>query len=428
VFDPYTAGVAWQLTTPRGGSTTVTNRRAAGWARGLRRALRADNTVAGTARARWAVTAVFAANGVTIASFAVRTPSLKVEHGLTTGQLGMVSALFGVAALIVMQLTGRLAARLGSSWIVRSVTVALPIALLALGLADGLAQLSAAMLLIGALNGLLDVTMNAHAVAVERALGRPIMNGCHAAWSIGAVGGSLTGGAAAQAGLSLARHYLWLGVVLVAVALLVGRWLLPASADRRPAPARAGGARRARWTRRLLVLGAMGTTVLTCEAAVGSWSGVLLHENLGASLGVASLGYIAFTACETSGRLVGDRLYARHPARVLVRLSTVIAAGGLAAVVTSPWPALTIAGFAVMGLGLATPLPVLFSVVGHLGADGAGAAALVARFSTMTYSGILLGPAIIGWLAQGIGLTWTLAALIPLLATVAYSAAAVGSE
>jgi MFS family permease len=164
--------------------------------------------------------------------------------------------------------------------------------------------------------------------------------------------------------------------------------------------------------------------VLTCEAAVANWSGVLLHENLGATLGVAALGYIAFTACETAGRLVGDRLVARYAARVLVRVGAVIAAAGLAIVVLSPWSILTIAGFAVMGLGLATPLPVIFSVVGHLGAGGAGAATLVARLTTMTYSGILLGPAIIGWLAQAIGLTWTLGALIPLLCLVGYHAKA----
>jgi MFS family permease len=160
----------------------------------------------------------------------------------------------------------------------------------------------------------------------------------------------------------------------------------------------------------------MGATVLTVEAAVANWSGVYLHDDLGASLGVASLGYVAFIACETAGRLVGDRLFTRFPARALVGAGTLVAAGGLTVVVLSPWPSLTIAGFTVMGLGLATPLPVLFSVVGHLGADGSGAAGLLARFTTMTYSGILLGPALIGWLAQGIGLTWTLAALIPLLA------------
>jgi fucose permease len=368
--------------------------------------------------ARWAVTALFAANGLTIAALAVRTPSLKIEHGLTTGQLGAVSASFGVAAVLSMQLAGGPAARLGSAWILRPATLVLPFALLGVGLADGPAALAAAMLFFGAVNGLVDVTMNAHAVAVERELGRPIMNGCHAAWSIGAVAGSVAGGAAAQAGLSLASHYLVVGVGLVVLALVAAPRLLPARADRRPRP-RADADRpgwRTGWTLRLLVLGAMGATVLTAEAAVANWSGVYLHDELGASLGAASLGYIAFIGCETAGRLVGDRLLTRFPARALVGAGTLVAAGGLTVVVLSPWGSLAIAGFTVMGLGLATPLPVLFSVVGHLGADGPGAAGLLARFTTMTYSGILLGPALIGWFAQGIGLTWTLAALIPLLA------------
>ncbi|WP_152563747.1 MFS transporter [Actinomadura welshii] len=370
------------------------------------------------ALARWAVTVLFAANGLTIAALAVRTPSLKIEHGLTAGQLGVVSALFGVAAVLSMQLTGGLAARLGSASILRSATLVLPFALLGVGLADGLAALAAAMLFFGAVHGLVDVTMNAHAVAIERELGRPIMNGCHAAWSIGAVTGSVAGGAAAQAGLSLASHYLVVGVGLVVLALLAAPRLLPAFADRQPRPTAAADRPgwRTGWTPRLLVLGTMGATVLTVEAAVANWSGVYLHDDLGASLGVASLGYIAFIACETAGRLAGDRLFTRFPARTLVGTGTLVAAGGLTVVVLSPWASLTIAGFTIMGFGLATPLPVLFSVIGHLGADGPGAAGLLARFTTMTYSGILLGPALIGWLAQGIGLTWTLTALIPLLA------------
>ncbi|GLZ06154.1 hypothetical protein Acsp03_36200 [Actinomadura sp. NBRC 104412] len=98
-------------------------------------------------------------------------------------------------------------------------------------------------------------------------------------------------------------------------------------------------------------------------------------------------------------------------------MGTITGAAGLAVAVISPWPVLTVAGFTVMGLGLATPLPVLFSVVGHEGEDtGPGAAGLLSRFTTMTYSGILLGPALIGWSAQGVGLRWTLALLVPLLA------------
>jgi MFS family permease len=205
-----------------------------------------------------------------------------------------------------------------------------------------------------------------------------------------------------------------------------------AAADGGAASAPARRARtswRAGWTGPVLLFGAMGATVLTVEAAVANWSGVFLHDNLSASLGVAALGYVAFTGCQTAGRLVGDRLLARASAARMVRVGTIAAAAGLAVVVLSPSAGVAIAGFALLGLGLATPLPVLFGVVGHLGADragagagGGGAAASLARFSTMTYAGILLAPAVIGWFTELVGLTWTLAGLIPLLSGVAYAA------
>ncbi|MEV4537001.1 MFS transporter [Asanoa sp. NPDC049518] len=364
-------------------------------------------------RARWAITAVFAANGLVIASLAARTPSVKVDLGLTAGQLGLVTAAFGISAVAAMQGAGGLAARFGSRRIVRVAVGLVPVALLGTALVGDLVTLVAVHLLFGAVHGLLDVTMNAHAVAVERRLGRPILNGCHAAWSIGAVGGSLLASGAAQAGLSRAEHYGLLAAVLVPLVLLWTRALLPPDADRRP-PAKA---QRAPWSRPLVILGAMGATVLTVEAAVANWSGVFLHERLAAPLGLAAVGYLAFTASQTAGRLVGDRLLSRREPRELLRAGTLLAAAGLVLVVVSPWPGLAIVGFAVVGVGLATPLPVLFGAAGHLG--GPNAAATVARFSTMTYAGILLAPAVIGAVADLVGLTWTLAALAPLLAAVA---------
>lgn len=367
-------------------------------------------------RARCAITAVFATNGLVIASLAARTPSVKVDLELSAGQLGLVTAAFGIAAVLAMQGAGGLAARFGSRPVVRAAVGLVPVALLGTALAGDLFTLAAVHLLLGAAHGVLDVTMNAHAVAVERELGRPILNGCHAAWSIGAVGGSLLASGAAQLGLSRATHYAILAAVLVPLALVWTGALLPAAADRRAGNA---GSRptRAGWSRPVVVLGAMGATVLTVEAAVANWSGIFLHERLAAPLGLAAVGYVAFTACQTAGRLVGDRLSARRAPHALLRAGVLVAAGGLVLVVASPWPALAIAGFAVVGLGLATPLPVLFGAAGHLG--GTAAAAIVARFATMTYAGILLAPAVIGAVADLVGLTWTLAALAPLLAAVA---------
>jgi MFS family permease len=340
---------------------------------------------------------------------------------LSPAQLGLVSAVFGVSAVLAMQVAGALAARVGSGWVVRAAILVLPVGLVGVGLAPTLVALLCLLLGFGMAHGLLDVGMNAHAVAVERALGRPIMNGCHAAWSIGAVVGSLVGSAAAQVGLSRPAHYAVLAAALLPAAIVCGRLVLPGYADRREVSAPRSSLRGG-WSRRIVMFGAMGATVLTVEAAVANWSGVYLHESLGAPLGAAALGYVAFTACQTAGRLVGDRLQARGSAARLVATGTLVAAAGLAAVVLSPWPAVAVAGFAVVGIGLATPLPVLFGVVGHLGATGSGAAATVARFSTMTYTGILIAPAVIGWVTELAGLRWTLAGLIPLLALVARAA------
>jgi MFS family permease len=387
---------------------------------------RADAVVA-----RRAVTVIFGVNGLVIASLAVRTPSLQQDLQLTTGQLGLLSALFGLTAVGTMQIAGRLTIRFGSRSLVWAASIVLPVLLLGVGVAPNFMTLAAVQLVLGAVVGLLDVSVNAHAVTVERALGRPIMNGCHAAWSLGSVGGALLGAGAAHIGLSRGAQYALLAAVLVPLTVVIGRFLLP-TAEGEPAGARPGTGTtwRTGWSRPMLVLGAMGAIALTTEAAVITWGGVLLHDRR-ATLGVAGLGYAAFAVCQTSARLIGDSILARASAAVMLRFDACLTAAGLTVVVVSPWVALAVAGFALMGLGLATCLPVLYSVVGHLGADrdhgaepgaDAGAAAMVARFTTMTYAGILLAPALIGWVAEVVGLTWTLAAIIPLLVAVAYAA------
>ena len=142
-------------------------------------------------RARWAVTAVFGINGMLIAGLAVRTPSLRLDLGLSAGQLGLGSAVFGVSAVAAMQVAGGLAAGFGSAPIVRLTVLLGPLGLLGVGIAGDFFQLALALLVLGTIHGTLDVAMNAHAVAVERTLRRHIMNSCHGAWSIGAGAGSL---------------------------------------------------------------------------------------------------------------------------------------------------------------------------------------------------------------------------------------------
>ncbi|WP_428963799.1 MFS transporter [Micromonospora fluostatini] len=371
--------------------------------------------------ARWAAAAAFLITGLVLSSYFVRVPSLKIKYGFTDGELGLFFVLPVVTGLVAMQATGNLVARFGSAPIIRVTMLGLPLSLAAIGFAETRWQFALALLVFGIVDGLIDVSMNAHAVTVERALRRPVMNSCHAAWSIGAMIGAALGGLAVKADLSPARHFLLLCGALVVLGLVAGRFLLPAAADRTQGYATAAKPKirwHEGWTPRIVLLGVTGTVVLVAEGAVGNWGGIFLHDELGSSLATASLGYLAFSVFQAGGRLVGDRLQQRIGAGRLVRWAGAIAVAGLAIVVLSPLPAVAIAGFAVLGVGMSVLVPLIFSAVGHSGAESGdvNAAAALAKVNTLTYSGMLLGPVLVGWSASGVGLTLTLAGMLALLA------------
>lgn len=379
-------------------------------------------------RGRWAVTAVFFLNGLLLSSYVVRLPSLKAEHHLSNGQLGALGTLFGAAALIAMQFVGSFTARVGSARVIRLALLAMPLAVIAIGESRGTFAFALAVTLTGAVHGTLDVAMNAHAVAVERIRQRPIMSGCHAAWSVSAVLASIVGALVVHAGLASVTHFLAIGIVVFAAGIAVGPFLMPPSVDRRACERNSDSSHadwrsdwRSGWTRAIVVLGGIGLVLMICDGAALAWSGIFLNGSRGATLTVASIALTAYTASQTGGRLVGDRLKQRFGGSALFRVGGLLAIAGLSLAVFSPWLSLAIAGFAVFGLGASNLIPLTFSAAGRAGGDGSVAATALARFTTFTYAGILFGPAAIGWVAQGIGLMWTLALLIPILGAIAVS-------
>jgi MFS family permease len=378
----------------------------------------------GLARSRRAITSVFLLNGLALSSFIVRLPSLKAQHHLNNGQIGVVGMLFGLSALASMQFVGSLVGRFGSGPILRIALPALAVALVGVGVSGGVLAYTIAVMALGAVHGTTDAAMNAHAVTVERLAGRPILSGCHAAWSISAVIASLAGAIAVHAGLSTTAHFLIIGGFVVAGDLLAGPFLLAAAVDRRAPTASTASGRpttgwRAGWTKLVIRIGLTGTVLMVCEGAALGWGAIYLHETRGASVAVASIAVTAFAGGQTAGRVIGDRLTLRFGASTLFRACGLIGVVGLTVAVLSPRPAVAIAGFAILGLGSSVLIPLTFSAVGHAGGSGPGAAAFVSRFTTFTYAGILIGPAVIGGVSQLVGLTTTLAALIPMLAFVA---------
>ncbi|WP_127934025.1 MFS transporter [Nonomuraea polychroma] len=206
------------------------------------------------------------------------------------------------------------------------------------------------------------------------------------------------------------------------MALITGRHLLPAHADRRAQPPRPAPRTGwwTGWTSRILLLGVTGVLVFVISGVVGSWSGVFLHEDLGAPLSTAFLGYICYSLCEAGARLLGDRFQQRLGPSILVRISGLIAVTGLVVVVFSRVPGPAITGFAILGLGLSVLIPIILSAAARDGADSdtSNAAAALSKVGTLTYSGHLLGPMAVGWPAEALGMPRTFAGLPILLVAV----------
>jgi MFS family permease len=366
----------------------------------------------GARRARVAVAVVFAANGAMFGNWAVRIPDVKLDLGLSEASLGAALLVPAAGALVSMPLTGALSARFGS----RAVTVAMTLVLVTvpclLGLAPSLPWLVPALFVFGVGYGGLDVAMNAQAVTVERTLGRPVMSSFHAAFSAGALVGSLTGALAAAADVPLFLHLAGTGLVLLAVAAP----LLPAMLREERAGPHERGPLFAWPTGRLLPLAVIASVVLMAEGAVADWSAVHLRQELDATRGTAGLAFTGFSLTMVVGRLLGDRLVARWGRVRAVRVSAVIATAGGLIVVLAPSVPVAILGYAALGIGLACTVPLVF--VAAAGDDPEPGPALAA-VSTPGYIGFLLGPPVIGGLAELVGLGTALALLPVLLAGVA---------
>jgi MFS family permease len=361
-------------------------------------------------RARVAVLAYFFVLGMGGATWAARLPAIKESLHLTDGRLGL--ALFAVPAGAVLTLTvsGRLTDAFGAVRVMRIGGLAVPAALIPIGLAANLPLLMIALACYGAVAGLLDVAMNACGARLEVAYGRPILTSLHAGYSIAGLAGAGIGGIFAWQDIGRLPTLVTAACVLVVLALLAGPRVtippVPEPPAERPEDPPRHTARRPPSQRQILVtiwiLGLLALCGQLGEGSAGDWSAVYLHVNLGSPSGVAAAGLAAFSVTMAAGRMVGDRLAVRFGPVRLVRVSGLLAGLGLAAGLLIGTPAAAIAGFALLGAGLAAIFPQIVSSAVRL--DPTRAGRNIGRIAAVAYSGLLGGPVVIGAAASGIGL------------------------
>lgn len=355
--------------------------------------------------ARTAVALVFFLNGFATTNWLPRIPEVKDRLGLDPAGLGTALVGLGLGGLLGSLLAGRLVAAVGSRWASLAGACALALVLPTPALAPSWGWLGAALVLVGTSDAVTDVAMNAHAVRVQRLHPRPILNRFHALWSLGAASGAAAGSWLAAVGIPLLAHLLAVAAALAVLTLAATTRFLPGKAAL-PLPGRRP---------RLTQLGPLGLLALIAgvvEGAPADWGALYLRDQLGAPAGVAGLGYAAFAAAMLVGRLLGDRLVAAWGRQRAVWRGGVVAAVALAVVAAAPSAWVAVAGFGVAGLGVATLFPALFAAAGDLPGlpEGAGISAV----SLLARAGFMLGPLLVGAVAQlsGLGLGLALVAAV----------------
>lgn len=362
---------------------------------------------------------IFAVNGFALANWFVRIPAIQRDLSLSEGMLGLTLLAAAIGALVSMPITGALTSRFGSRRVVGATALLLSFAVVLPALAPGLLWLIPAVAVIGASNGALDVSMNSQAVAVEKRYPRQIMSSFHAAFSFGGLAGAVVGGLIASAGVQPLPHFCVVALICAVAAAVAYRRLLPASAD----VAEDGAPSFARPTRALLGLGVISFCVLLGEGAMSDWSAVYLNGPLETGPGFAAAGYAVFSLTMAFGRLSGDSLIARFGPARLVRLCGVLAAVGLGVALAVAQPVVALIGFACAGAGFSIVFPAALSAAGRT--EGMAPGPALAAVSTAGYTGFLVGPPAIGFVAELLGLGGALYIVVALSATVVFLAGTV---
>lgn len=342
-------------------------------------------------RAVHAAHAFFFVGGFGTATWAPLVPLLRERLMVGDDVLGMLLLCIGVGSLLTMPLSGALAMRLGCRRVVMTAAVLFAAILLLVSCVDTLSLAVPIVLIFGAVMGCIDVVVNIVAVLVEKGIGRRIMSGMHAFWSLGGfVGAGLYGVWVGLLGLTPFQSTAIAAGLILLLTAVFGRHLIPYGGG--------GGALLALPRGIIVFVGMTAFIAFLSEGAVMDWGGVYLTTVRGMDLALAGTGYSVFSAAMLMMRFLGDRVVQRIGALPVAVGGALLAFGGILLVMFAPVDVLLYVGFFSIGIGSANIVPVFFSLMGRQNVMPVSAA--VSAVSTMGYLGILAGPAAIGFVSS----------------------------
>lgn len=351
-------------------------------------------------RIRIAVAMFYFSMGLCFASWASRIPDIKTVLHLSDASFGTILLALPFGQILMMSFSGRLVTRFGSRKVILFAFPAYALCLTDLGLASRGWQLAVGLFLFGTCGNMCNISVNTQGVVAERLYGRPIMSSFHGSWSIAGFSGALIGLAMINLKVRPYVHF-WIvvGLVLVIVSLN-HRMLIPGKSGSTASPARKSIFSRPDGV--LLKLGAVAFCSMASEGAMFDWSGIYFKDVVKAPASLVILGYTSFMIMMATGRFIGDGLASRFGRRRLLQVNGVLISTGLLLSVFLPYMVSSTIAFMMVGLGVSSVVPSVYSSAGRQGRVAPGIA--IATVAGVGFLGFLMGPPLIGYISAAAGL------------------------
>ncbi|HET7116946.1 MAG TPA: MFS transporter [Hanamia sp.] len=351
-------------------------------------------------RYRIAASVFFFIAGLTFSTWASRIPAIKYKLHLSDAGLGGVLFALPAGLMVSLPLSGWLVSRYGSRPMLMIGSFLYPSILVLLSLSPSVALLTLSLFFFGMAGNLINIAMNTQAVGVELLYGRSVMASFHGLWSLAGFSGALIGTFFVSKDLSPFIHFSFVSVLAILLVLLSYKSTIPHDAGNRQ-PQKLF----VKPDRKILLLGLIAFCCLLCEGAMSDWSGVYFKNIVQSPPSLVTLGYVAFTGTMALGRFLGDSLVTKFGVKRMLQLSGVMITTGLLTAVIFPYLLIAIAGFLLVGFGVSSVVPIVYGLAGKSTTMSAGTA--LAAVSTIGFLGFLIGPPLIGFIAQAVSLRWS---------------------
>jgi len=376
-------------------------------------------------RAKRATQLIFLVCGLGISSWAPMVPLAKDRLALDEADLGLLLLLLGGGALFMMPVSGVLISKIGFRKVILGSVLAAASILPFLLVISDIYLMGLALFAFGCSIGTVDVAMNAHGIQVQNIYGKPIMSSLHGLFSVGGLLGALGLGFLMKLGLNPMYAAVTISVLLVFLMSIQFSYLFNHQSEKEiihqfsKVDEEKAVTSRFQWINStVLLLGMMCFIVFLSEGAMLDWSAVFLRDDKGVEPEFAGTGYAAFSVAMAVMRLMGDSLISKLNSKIVVIAGSLIASAGILILIFSPWMALTLFGFILLGMGAANIVPVFFSEGGKI--SGLSPTVSIPVITTMGYAGQLAGPALLGFIAHHFSLTVAFESIALLFIMVAF--------